>query len=130
MEKKVLDNEYMHYELIDGILICTYQSGLEITLDVAKNIVRNRLNFTENKSYPVLLNDKGLVSVDKSAREYFASEEGIKGVTAAALVANTVFNTFLGNFFIKVTVIKPPVPTRLFTNEVKAIKWLEQFKEK
>ena len=128
MQEKVLDTGSVYFEIIDGILKISYKPDLRITYEVAKKIVKHRLTFTKGKSYPGLLEDKGITEFTREAREFFASEEGIKGVTAAALVVNSGFSSFLGNFFMSVTVIKPRVPTRLFTNRDKALKWLAKYK--
>ena len=129
MKKNVLDRNYVYLELEDGILFVTFKEGLEMTLEIAKEIVEARVNFCGGKSYPGLANDMGLVSMDKYSRDYLSSDEGIKGVSAAALLTDSVFNTFIANFFLQINVIKPKVPTRIFTDKFKALKWLEQYKE-
>ncbi|MBN4062187.1 MAG: STAS/SEC14 domain-containing protein [Flavobacteriales bacterium] len=126
MEKKVLDTKWVRLELKDGILLGTYKSG-PISLEGAKEIVRDRLEFTEGKAYPALINDVGLIGMERDAREYL-SNEGVKGLKAGALVTNSVFSTYFANFFIRVTIVKPKIPARLFTNEDKALKWLQQYK--
>jgi hypothetical protein len=68
-----------------------------------------------------------LVSTTRDAREYASSAESIEGVLAGAILTDTSFNAFIANFFIKVT--RPRIPTRIFTREEDALKWLEQFKQ-
>lgn len=55
----------------DGILIATYKAGLKMTIDDAKHIVNERLKLLEGKSLPVLIIDSGVVSMDKSARDFY-----------------------------------------------------------
>ena len=95
---------------------------------MAKEVVENRINFTHNKDVPILINDNGLTSIDKDARAYLSSDDGIKGLKAGALVTNSIFGRHLANFFIKISVIKPKIPTRLFSDEKEAVKWLKQFR--
>lgn len=128
MSDQSLDTGHASYMLRDGILVINYKPGLEITLDIAKDIVNDRMKLTEGKSYPGFLDGRGLKSLDKEAREYFSSEEGRKGVSAAALLVGSVYTAFLGNFFLTVTVGKVKIPTKIFTKEDKALQWLQQFK--
>ena len=125
-----METQFVNLELDNGILIFTYKPEIELTLDVVKNAIEARLKFTEGKSYPVLIKYNDIKGINREAREFLSSPEGVKGVIAGALLSNSVFNAFLGNFFIRVTVINPPVPTKLFNDEAKALKWLEQYKDK
>ena len=123
--------DYLSFEIVNGLLICTYKSDLEIDIEIAKEIVRKRLKLIgdENKIYPTLIDGRGLKSIDKKSRDYFSSEEARKGIAAVALLAGSVFTKFIGNFFLKISYDKPTFPTKLFTDETKALQWLEQFKE-
>jgi hypothetical protein len=46
-------------------------------------------------------------------------------VKACALITGSGFNRTLGNIFL--TIDKPAVPTKLFTDEGKAREWLQQY---
>lgn len=122
---KVLETESIKFEMGDGILIATYKAGTNITIDIAKEVVRKRLEFTNGKSLPNLVYNGGVVSMEKAARDYFSTPEGTKGVSAGALVLSSVFSMFLGNFFLKVS--KPVIPAKLFTDKQKAVEWLRQY---
>ena len=89
-------------------------------------MVNWRIEFTNNTPYPLLIKDSGVVSMDKSARDYFSSDEGTKNVLAGALMLDSGFSRILGNFFLKVT--KPKIPARIFTDEKEALEWLERYK--
>ena len=56
-----------------------------------------------------------------------ASEEGCEGVVAAAILIDSSIGSMIGNFFIRIS--KPLRPTKIFTDEVLAMKWLQQFKD-
>lgn len=120
-----LDTSYVHLKIKEGIIIGTYKPGLEINLEVAKEIVRVRLTFTEHKSMPALINGQGVVSMDKEARDFFSSKHGIKGLKAAAIIVESPFSSFLGNFFLWVN--KTRLPVKLFTNSSSALNWLKKF---
>lgn len=54
-----------------------------------------------------------------------ASEAGCEGVIVAALIIDSPIGRVLGNFFISIS--RPLRPTKIFTDEIKAIKWLKKF---
>lgn len=116
---------YVHLSLRNNILIGTYRKNLHIDLHVAREIVRIRLSFTHGKIYPSLILSKGIISIDKPAREYLASKEAIEGLLASAIVVESTYSSFLGNFFLAVN--KTKLPVKIFTDESLAEKWLQQF---
>lgn len=126
-QETIFENQFMRLELRDGILFGTYKKG-PVTLEMAKEVITNRLNFTNHLDVPILINDSGLTSIDKDARAYLSSDEGVRGLKAGALVTNSIFGRHLANFFIKISVIKPKIPTRLFSTEAEAIEWLKQYR--
>jgi hypothetical protein len=116
---------YIILEIIDGILHGTYLPGAVITIDLAKEIVAQRLEYCEGVSYPGLATGEGLKGFDKDAREYLSIAGG-QGVLAGALLVYSVYTKFLGDFFLKVHPAK--IPSKIFTNRKEALSWLEQFK--
>jgi len=123
--KQELDTNYVHLELRDGMLVGTYKKGLKINLSIAREIVQSRLAFTNNKKLPALIFNQGVISMDKEARQFLSSADGIKGLKAAAIILDSPFGSFLGNFFLAVN--KTSMPVRIFTNAGSASKWLAQF---
>ncbi len=122
-----LNLPYLLLKIENGILVGTYKNDVHITLEMAKDIVQSRLLLTEKKTIPCLIMSNGVVSMDKSAREFLASEQGTVALNASAIFVKSAFSCFLGNFFIKVN--KTTIPVRLFTEVVKAKQWLEKFKD-
>ncbi|MDN3654067.1 hypothetical protein QWZ08_00430 [Ferruginibacter paludis] len=120
-----LDTPYVHLCMKDNILVGTYKKDLHIDLAVAKQIVRTRLSFTGGRKVPSLILSGGVVSIDKPAREYFSSDEGIQGLSACAIIVHTEFSNFLGNFFLSVT--KTKIPVKQFADVSRAEKWLQKF---
>ena len=125
--KKTLDTPYVHYELRDDLLIGTYKKGLKINLSIVKEIIKTRLEFQEYKPVVGLIYNQGVIKLDKKAREYFISGEGTKGIIAAAFVVDSPFTSFMANFFVSVN--KPKIPVRIFSNEKDALKWLEKIRK-
>ena len=122
---KELHTDYVHFVLRDGLLIATYKEGLQINLAVAKEIVSKRLQFTEGRSYPVLIYNAGVLSIDKEARDFFSSPDGIAAVQVAAIITDSAYKASLVNFFLRVT--RPPIRVKLFQYDTKALAWLRQY---
>lgn len=124
----MLDTPYVNFQIKDSILHATYKKGIKINLDIAKKIVESRLEVTNGVIYPVVIFNQGVISMDKGARDFLASKDGTKGVKAAAMMLDSAFSSFLGNFYLSVN--KPPMPVRIFTNTKAAISWLQKFTDK
>lgn len=122
---KIMDTPYVHYELKDDLLIATYKKNLKLNLEIVKEIVRSRLELIGNKPTLVLILNQGVTSMDKKARDYLSSPEGVSGIIASAIVLDSAFGSFLGNFFVAVT--KPKIPVRIFSSRPEALKWLQKY---
>ena len=122
----LLDNKYFQSEMDGNIIKVQYKPNLHITLEDAEQIVQERLAYYRDVEAPVLIKNAKIVSIDKSAREYmFDSEQGLKNITAVAIVYSNVVNRLLATFlFHRHT---PAVPHRMFTDEQKAVAWLQNY---
>jgi hypothetical protein len=116
---------YVSMEIRDDILYVTYLEGVDIKLDIAKELVKQRLEYTNGFSYPALVTGEGFKQIDKEAREYL-SKEGCEGISAGALLVYSVYTKLFGDFFLRVHPSR--MPSKLFTNKQEALKWLESFK--
>lgn len=125
--EKVLDTPWLHLHLIDDLLIGTYKKNKKLTLEQAKEIVRMRLEFTGPEPVVALVFDQGVMKMDKDARDYLSSPDGLRGFKAAALVLNNPFSFLLGNFYVYVT--KVSFPVRFFTKKDAAMKWLQKYRK-
>ena len=64
-------------------------------------------------------------SVKKEIRDYLSSEALLPICKASALLVNSGISKTVGNFFL--TFSQPSYPTKIFTNEKKALEWLQSF---
>lgn len=119
-------NDLPVLELQNDILIVRYPAR-KIDLKIATNIVALRKAFAGGRDYPVLADTRKVKSATREAREYLSSADALEGLTAGAILSDSSFSVLLANFFLKVN--RPKMPTRLFTVEANAMKWLEQFKK-
>lgn len=124
MKKLLLDNEEVRIELEDGILFAEWKSNFA-DLNAAQLAVKYRLECTNFVSFPLLLNAKKIKNITKPARDFLASEKGCEGIIAGAILINSNLGRVIGNFFIQIN--KPIRPSKLFTDEIKAKKWLSKY---
>lgn len=120
-----LDTPYVHLCIRNKILVGTYKKNLRIDLEVAKEIVSARQSFTGTEIFATLIISQGVISMSRQAREYLSSPEATVGLSASAIVVDTLFSSFLGNFFLAVN--KTTIPVKIFANTFDAEKWLQRF---
>jgi len=128
-EGRMTSKDYLEDDLVklwkeDNILFSEYKSEI-LDLEAAKNTVKSRLQFTDNKTYPVVIDITNIRTVTKEARDYLSRGEAISHLSAAAIIANSLATRLLFNFFL--TFSKPALPMRIFNSKDEAIKWIGQF---
>lgn len=129
MKTNYIENQYAEYWIENEMIYGVFKPGLVISIDIAQKMVRDRLKLAENVSRPAMIDIRNLVSIDGVSRKYLAGEEGSQFLTAGALIVDrNLISTFAANIFIKLD--RPPIPTKLFNDSVKALKWLQKFKQK
>jgi len=121
-----IENDIIEYQINDGILFGRYKVKV-LDYTMAVKAVKLRKEFTQNNSYPNLASGINVMSIEKEARDYFATEEATEGVLAGAVMINSIVQATLMNFFLRVS--QPNIPTKIFTDEKKAIDWLKQYKK-
>jgi hypothetical protein len=107
-----------------GIFYGVYAEGVEIDLDAAKRLVSERVQMMGDKSYPCLVDIRGLKSMTKEARIYMA-DEGAGQMIAAAMITGNPFTRTFAHLFL--TLNKPKVPIRLFGSMEDGRDWLRPF---
>ena len=126
MLEKFYEDEYSTMWVRDGIGFQVYKPELKITLDIAKKMVEKRIESFNGVAMPVYVDIRNLSTIDSPSRKYFASKEAGHLIRAGAIYLNSPIAKWVGNVFMLVD--KPITPARLFTDENKAIEWLQQFK--
>lgn len=116
--------KYGTYWINEGILFIDYKSDLTISLKVAKRIVRDRMEFQQNKEYPVFCNLNGIVGLQSEARHYFA-REGTMLMNALALHSTSPVAIRLTEFYLKIH--NHRIPTQIFTHKNFAINFLRPY---
>jgi len=108
----------------ENMLHCVFADKLNMDLEIAIECVKERISFSKNQSYACLINMKGIKSITRDAREYMATEGG-KYLKAGALLVDSALSKMIGNLFLSIN--KPQVPTKLFTDEQQAKEWLQHY---
>jgi hypothetical protein len=124
MKNILFENQTITYELEGGILTGTFRSEF-YDLEEMRQLVQYRLNAIGGKAYPTIANIISIKKLTKETRDFLASEEGCEGIAALAILINSSIGSMIGNFWIKIN--KPLRPTKLFTEEGEAKKWLKQY---
>ena len=109
----------------DGIVRYESHPGSEESLEDAQENVKAGASLSGGMKRPILINSRGIKSLRREARMYYAGEENAKHTIAAAIVISSPVARVIANFFMGLN--KTKFPTRLFTSEEMAIAWLKEF---
>jgi hypothetical protein len=109
----------------DGIVRKKFFNDIDIDVEDGRENLAAVTQLTGGKPYLVVSDGRVTVTVTPEAREFAASEEASKNRIAEAILVNSVATRLTANFYIRFN--KPRTPTRIFTDEQKAIEWLRKF---
>lgn len=126
MKESYQENDFCRMWISNGILHGEYKPELVMNVEIAKQMVNHRLKVSNGVSHPMLLDVRNLVSTDRTTMKYYKTKEVVQYVTAAAIITGNSITSLAGNIFL--TLEKPLIPTKLFTDEKKALEWLEKYK--
>ena len=109
----------------DGIARTQVKPNTEITLELAKENTAVIASLFIDRKFPILIDSRGIKSMSHEARAHFSANDRDSNTIAWAIIIESSLSRVIGNFFLGVN--KPSVPTRLFDNEIDALKWLQKF---
>jgi hypothetical protein len=118
------ENENARFWIEDGILFFEYKANTAIDLQVAMRVVADRIAFQNERDLPVFCDTRGIVSIDKAARDYLAKSGSMLAKAVALMVSENVSIT-MSTFYLEIS--RPSVPTRIFTIEQEALDYLKGF---
>jgi hypothetical protein len=122
MRSKYFENQFAEYWVEDGVLFFIYKPGTNMNLEAARQVVKDRLEVQNGKSYPVFCDMRGVRDSDKPARDYLA-KEGSSLVRAVAVLTDSPVTKIMLNFYL--TISKPLIPTKMFTDRSQALQYLK-----
>ncbi len=115
-------NENVEMRIDNGIIFINHLTE-NLSLEVAKEIVKQRLKLCYEKKFPLVLDLRKLKSIDKASREYLARPECIEKLWAGAFIVESLFQEITGTLYLNLH--KPPIPAKLFRKEKEAIEWIQ-----
>ena len=122
MEKFESDNWKMW---IEGDIAYVIYLAEHITYDIVEEGIKRRLEMTKDKSYLMFSDIRKIKSMTREGRQRMAQKDAGYGTIAAAILSNSKVQEVIFNFFN--AIYKSPAPAKMFTDEKKAIAWLQQF---
>lgn len=96
------------------------QVGLEGAID-HMNLARKYLS-DYNPPFRALTDIRNLKSISRDARGHFGGKESLDLLSSVAIVQNSTLQKLMGNLFLNFT--GPVYPSKLFSDEQKAVLWL------
>ena len=108
----------------DGILVFRYKDGVTDTLESAReNRAASERLVGDRAPVPLLIDFARAKGTTAEAREYYISD-AVPIRSRVALLIKSPVSRVLGNVYMGLT--QNPVPTKLFTSEEKAVRWLRE----
>lgn len=109
----------------DGIVRKKFFNDMDLEAHHGEENLEAVKKLTGGKPYLVISDGRVNVRVSPEARAFAASETACMNRIAEAILVNSVATRLTANFYIKFN--KPRTPTRVFTDEQKALEWLKNF---
>ncbi|MEM6816509.1 MAG: hypothetical protein AAF600_19310 [Bacteroidota bacterium] len=120
------ETPYGYMKIENSIFSFVYKPHESLNAEIANICIEDRFIFCNYKSYPVLADIRQVKSFTKEARDLLA-KKGNNMVNAAAVLVTSPVQRIITNFYIQVS--RPEKPTRMFTDEQKALEWLTKYIE-
>ena len=106
----------------DDILRIRILPGVDVTLDRMKENYEASLRLLEGRKALVLTDATAEYKITEEAKAFAASDEAGRSRVALAYLTASITNKLMFNLYLKI--YKPVVPTRMFSSEDAALRWL------
>lgn len=117
------------YDPESSILTCRIKQGQTVDIEEITSMIKAVEGLIGQKPHYALVDFGANLQSTPEARKIYADSSYLHAYRLAdAFLVKSLAVRLVANFFINVT--KPKVKTRLFTDEKKAMKWLEAVKQK
>lgn len=123
----MVENDFIRFEFLDGILISEYKIPTQINLEKSKSVIRLRHEISNNQNQYWCYDIRNLKSMDLESRKY-ADKHGQEFLNACAVIVNSPVTQFIFNVFLKIKT--PNIPFKSFKDKKEAISWLNEIKSK
>ena len=109
----------------DGIVRIDYRAFDRVTLDVAKKAYEKQRAMSQGEQRPVLILGQNVLAVEDGVADFINGDKVQSVTKAAAVLTKSFMEEMLGNMYLLAN--NPPFPTRLFTSESGAKRWLSGY---
>jgi hypothetical protein len=107
----------------DGLVIVKIRDNAYQSIEDAKANLATAISATAGRRRPLLIDIRTAQPLDADARHHYSGQTLVDGFSALALlVESSPFGRMMGNVYLRVA--RPGVPSRLFTEERRALEWL------
>ena len=124
---KEVENDFVKFWIEDNILYSQFKKPTDGTIENIKAIIDLRNEISDGEKQYWCYDFNGIKPYDKLARDY-AENNGQELLYGCATLLNSHVTKFILNTFM--TLKKPVVPLKGFTNKRDAINWLNELKKK
>jgi len=124
MEK--FENKDWKMWIEDDIVYVKFLTG-HYTDKMVDEGIKGRLSITKGKEYLMFSDISKLKSSTREARQRMSGRDGGKGIIAVAILSKSKIQEVMYNFFN--VIYKAPAQARMFTDEKKALEWLNMIKK-
>lgn len=124
MEHEFFENKYAKFWIRDKVLYFEYKPDVVIDLAAAQCIVADRIQFQNEVSYPIFCDVRGIVNIDKAARDYLAQSGSVLTKAVAFLIQKKVLKA-IATFYVNIS--KPSAPSQLFDDKTEALEFLSDY---
>ncbi len=108
----------------DGI-IHIIPNSKKVTDKMARRVVQIVHSLMDGNPRGLLVDNRGLSSIERSARKVFADEMNNQYTVAVAMLIKSPLNKIIVNFFVRLNNLSKP--TKFFVSETEALNWLKNY---
>ena len=109
----------------DDKVLHIHYSGIYMNLEETTNVINFAKDNSPWKIAPIYVSAEPFSSHGPEAQKFLVSDYVMNKSSAVAILASNIAQKIAINMFIRLR--KPSKPTKFFTNEKKAIDWLNKF---
>jgi hypothetical protein len=110
------------------IIYAEFPSGIKVDISVARELVANRLDFSQNRKHYYVLDISNVKEITTDAKDFMQSPEGgLKNILGGAFIATNPISNLIANIFVKT---RMNFHARVFLNKREALNWINEEKKK
>jgi hypothetical protein len=127
MTRKTFPLATFDIDPIKRIVSAEFTGCPKIDLEIAKELVRNRMETTDNQAFYIVIEFSNVREITPEAKHYLlAPEGGLQNILGAAFLANNPVSALIANIFIKSS---KKFPSRYFATKEHAIQWILELQQ-